>query len=89
MSIDDSQVVPIIVQSYMDWEGPAAIYAEGKLIRAQKAINFKETSTARGSYITKNESKVVNLINIIQEFEHMSIREAASKIGLSKSTAAR
>lgn len=39
-------------------------------MRKQKTVNFKETSTAiskaRGSYITKNEPKVVNLINLMQ-----------------------
>ncbi|KAG2204355.1 hypothetical protein INT47_009397 [Mucor saturninus] len=43
----------------------------------------------RGSYITKNEAKVVNLINLLQELEDMSISEASRKVGLFKSTAAR
>jgi molybdenum-dependent DNA-binding transcriptional regulator ModE len=43
----------------------------------------------RGSYISKSEPKIVNLINLMQKFEHLSIREAAIKIGLSYSTAAR
>lgn len=93
MSVNDNQIVPIIVQSYMDWEGPAAVNAEERSMRKQKIFNFKETSTAiskaQGSYITKNEPKVVNLINLMQEFEHIFIREAASKVGMSKSTAAR
>ncbi|KAG1140215.1 hypothetical protein G6F37_006729 [Rhizopus arrhizus] len=42
----------------------------------------------RGSYISKNEPKVVNLINLMQKFEHLFIKEAAIKVGLSKSTAA-
>jgi hypothetical protein len=31
MSITDSEIVPIIVQSCMDWEGPAATAAQEKL----------------------------------------------------------
>lgn len=77
----------------MDWERPAAINAEQKKMKKQNSASFKETSTAvtkmRGSYISKNEPKVVNLINLMQEFEHLSIREAAIKVGLLKSTAAR
>ncbi|GAA5810629.1 hypothetical protein MFLAVUS_004052 [Mucor flavus] len=92
MSITDSEVVPIIVQSSMDWEGPAATAAEGEL-KKQKEVNRKEApigaSKQRDSYVTKNEPKVVNLINLMQEFEHMSRREAASKVGLAKSTAIR
>ncbi|KAI9250126.1 hypothetical protein EDC94DRAFT_623439 [Helicostylum pulchrum] len=76
----------------MDWEGPAATAAEEKL-KKQKEVNRKEApigaSKQRGSYVTKNEPKVVNLTNLMQKFEHMSIREAASKVGLAKSTAIR
>lgn len=65
MSVNDNKIFPIIVQSYMDWEGPAAVNAEERSMRKQKTVNFKETSIAiskaRGSYITKNEPKVVNL----------------------------
>jgi hypothetical protein len=82
----DGQVVPVIVQSYMDWERPAAINAEQKKIKKQNSASSKEISTAvtkmRGSYISKNEPKVVNLISLMQEFEHLSIREAAIKVGL-------
>lgn len=70
MSITDSEVVPIIVQSYMDSEGPAATAAEEK-IKKQKEVNRKEAtigaSKQRGSYVTKNEHKVANLINFMQD----------------------
>ncbi|KAI9476051.1 MAG: hypothetical protein EXX96DRAFT_620525 [Benjaminiella poitrasii] len=49
----------------------------------------KEVKKERRSYITKNEAKVVNLINLLQEFEDMSISETSRKVGLFKSTAAR
>ncbi|KAG0163560.1 hypothetical protein DFQ28_011510 [Apophysomyces sp. BC1034] len=43
----------------------------------------------RGSYFTKNDKKLARLINMLQEFEHMSIREGARKVGLPLSTAIR
>lgn len=30
MSVNDNQIVPMIIQSYMDWEGPAAINPENQ-----------------------------------------------------------
>ncbi|KAG2228682.1 hypothetical protein INT48_005375 [Thamnidium elegans] len=73
----DSETVPVMIQLYMDWEETAA---EPSLDVVKKE---------RELYITKNEAKVVNLINLLQEFENMSIGEASRKVGLSKSTAIR
>ncbi|RCH93879.1 hypothetical protein CU098_011356, partial [Rhizopus stolonifer] len=43
----------------------------------------------RRTEATSIGAKVVNLINLLQGFENMSIGEANRKVGLSKSTAAR
>ncbi|KAI9349910.1 hypothetical protein BD770DRAFT_413125 [Pilaira anomala] len=56
----------------MDWERPTG---QKKMKTQNSASSSKETSTTvtkmRGSYISKNEEpKVVNLINLMQEFEH-------------------
>lgn len=42
----DGQVVPVVVQSYMDWERPAAINAEQKKDKKKKKCIFQETSMA-------------------------------------------
>ncbi|KAK4509087.1 FKBP12-associated protein [Mucor velutinosus] len=93
----DSETVPMMIQSYMDWEETTAVNAAQKEAKRKTKLHSKESSLdvvkkERGSYITKNEAKVVNLINLInllQEFENMSISEAGRKVGLSKSTAIR
>jgi hypothetical protein len=46
----DGQVVPVIVQSYLDWERPAAINSEQKKMKKQNSASSKETLTA----VTKN-----------------------------------
>ncbi|GAA5811589.1 hypothetical protein MFLAVUS_005029 [Mucor flavus] len=71
-----------------------SIHAAQKEANRKTKPHFKEPSLdvvkkERESYITKNEAKVVNLINLLQEFENMSISEASRKVGLFKSTAAR
>ncbi|KAG1132765.1 hypothetical protein G6F42_002058 [Rhizopus arrhizus] len=90
----DSETVSVMIQSYMDWEETAAVNAAQKEAKRKTKPHSKEPSLdvvkkERGSYITKNEAKVVNLINLLQEFENMSISEAGRKVGLSKSTAIR
>lgn len=90
----DSETVPVMIQSYMDWEETAAVNAAQKEAKRKTKPHSKEPSLdvvkkEKGSYITKNEAKVVNLINLLQEFENMSISEAGRKVGLSKSTAIR
>ncbi|KAK4513178.1 60S ribosomal protein L43 [Mucor velutinosus] len=90
----DSETVPVMIQSYMDWEETAAVNAAQKEAKRKTKPHSNEPSLdvvkkERGSYITKNEAKVVNLTNLLQEFENMSISEAGRKVGLSKSTAIR
>ncbi|CAO3648701.1 unnamed protein product [Mucor hiemalis] len=90
----DSETVPVMRQSYMDWEETAAVNAAQKEAKRKTKPHSKEpfldvVKKERGSYIAKNEAKVVNLINLLQEFENMSISEAGRKVGLSKSTAIR
>ncbi|CEP07782.1 hypothetical protein [Parasitella parasitica] len=87
----DSETVPVMIQSYMDWEETAAVNAAQKEANRKTKPHSKESfldvvKKERGSYITKNEAKVVNLVNLLQEFENMSISEAGRKVGLSKST---
>ncbi|KAG2210886.1 hypothetical protein INT47_000040 [Mucor saturninus] len=90
----DSETVPVMIQSYMDWEETAAVNAAQKKAKRKTKPHSKVPfldvlKKERGSYITKNEAKVVNLINLLQEFGNMSISEASRKVGLSESTAAR
>ena len=58
-----------------------------KKLRGRPNLPLDVVKKERGSYIIKNEAKVVNLINLLQEFENMSISEAGRKVGLSKPTA--
>ncbi|KAG0162695.1 hypothetical protein DFQ30_001439, partial [Apophysomyces sp. BC1015] len=48
----------------------------------------KETKE-RGPYQTQNDKKVASLINLLHEFEHMSIRKGTRKVGLTPSTVIR
>ncbi|CEP14349.1 hypothetical protein [Parasitella parasitica] len=68
----------------MDREETAAVNAAQKEAKRKTKLHSKEPSLdvvkkERGPYITKKEAKVVNLINLLQEFEDMSISEAAEK----------
>lgn len=90
----DSETVPVMIQSYMDWEETAAVNAAQKEAKRKTNSQSKEPSLdnakmERGSYITKNEPKVVDLINLLQEFENMPISEANRRVGLPRSTAIR
>ncbi|CEP17695.1 hypothetical protein [Parasitella parasitica] len=88
----DSETVPVMILSYMEWEETAAVNTAQKEAKRKTKPHFKKpflnvVKKERGSYITKNEAKVVNLIDLLQEFKNMSISEAGRKVGLSKSTA--
>ncbi|CAO3614570.1 unnamed protein product [Mucor hiemalis] len=81
-----------MILSYMEWEETAAVNTAQKEAKRKTKTHSKKpflnvVKKERGLYITKNEAKVVNLINLLQEFKNMSISEAGRKVGLSKSTA--
>ncbi|KAG2236291.1 hypothetical protein INT48_001354 [Thamnidium elegans] len=80
----DSETAPVMIQSYMDWEETAAVNAAQKEAKRKTKPHSEEPPP-----LDVNEAKVVNLINLLQEFENMSISEAGRKVGLSKSTAIR
>lgn len=74
----------------MDWEETAVNAIQKEAKRKTKPHSkepfFDVVKKERGSYITKNEAKVVNLINLLQQFENISISEASRKVGLFKSS---
>ncbi|KAG2222711.1 hypothetical protein INT45_011199, partial [Circinella minor] len=89
----------VLFQNHMDWEGAAGINHRQKMEeekgRKEKALkgptssnNISSRQPARGSYNnTKNDIKVAKMINLLQEFEGMSISVAARKVTLAYSTA--
>ncbi|KAG0169114.1 hypothetical protein DFQ28_003930 [Apophysomyces sp. BC1034] len=92
---DEHPQLAIPIQTYMDWEGPFAKYAGEKDSKSKgkepNGDNYKDMVIVknRGPYFSKNDKKVARLINLLQEFEHMSIREGAQKVGLPALTAIR
>ncbi|KAG2209879.1 hypothetical protein INT45_005146, partial [Circinella minor] len=102
-STDANNIAPeeriVLFQNYMDWEGAAGINHRQKMEeergRKEKApkgpISSNDISSRqpRGSYNTKNDIKVAKMINLLQEFEGMSISVAARKVTLPYSTAKR
>ncbi|KAG2201892.1 hypothetical protein INT45_006192, partial [Circinella minor] len=89
----------VLFQNYMDWEGAAGINHRQKMEeekgRKEKALkgpissNDISSRQPRESYNTKNDIKVAKMINLLQEFEGMSISVAARKVTLPYSTAKR
>ncbi|KAG2221165.1 hypothetical protein INT45_007742 [Circinella minor] len=77
----------VLFRNYMDWGGAAGINHRQKMEeekgRKEKALKGPTSSNdissrqPRGSYNTKNDIKVAKMINLLQEFEGMSISVAA------------
>ncbi|KAI9271950.1 hypothetical protein BDA99DRAFT_557152 [Phascolomyces articulosus] len=88
----------VLFQNYMDWEGAAGVNYRHKIEEIEKKEKKSEESISsndisshqiRGLYNTKNDVKVAKMINLLQEFEGMSIKVAAAKVILPYSTVKR
>ncbi|CEP09904.1 hypothetical protein [Parasitella parasitica] len=79
----ESETAPVMIQPYMDWEETAAVNT------AQKEAKRKTKPHSEELPPHDVVKKVINLINLLQELENISISKAGRKVRLSKSTAIR